>query len=71
MTPSLRRPFGIIGLLLFLFAYVLAAVALFEPVASLHTLVQLPVWLVLGIAWVIPMRPVMQWIETGEWRRKS
>lgn len=68
MTPSLRRPLGIIGLLLFLFAYVLAAVALAEPVATLHPLLQLPVWLILGLAWVIPVRPVLYWIETGRFR---
>jgi hypothetical protein len=71
MTPSLRRPLGILGLILFLFFYVILAVALFEPVASLHVLVQLPVWLFLGLAWVIPMRPVMIWIETGTWRKEQ
>lgn len=69
MTPSLRRPFGIIGLILFLFVYALAAVWIAEPVARLHPLVQLPVWLVLGVAWVIPFRPALLWIETGNWRQ--
>jgi hypothetical protein len=65
MTPSLRRPLGIIGLLLFLFFYALAAVWVAEPVASLPILVQLPVWLLLGVGWVLPFRPIMVWIETG------
>jgi hypothetical protein len=71
MTPSLRRPLGIIGLILFLFAYALFAVWLAEPVARLHVLLQLPVWLLLGLAWVLPVRPVMVWIETGRWGRAA
>ncbi|MFN7173619.1 MAG: DUF2842 domain-containing protein [Thermaurantiacus tibetensis] len=66
--PSLRRPLGIIGLVLFLFVYALGVVRLAEPVATLHPLVQLPIWLVLGLAWVIPFRPVLVWMETGRWR---
>lgn len=69
MTPSLRRPLGILGLLLFLFAYAGLVVELATPLAGLHPLLQLPVWLVLGVAWVIPFRPVLVWIETGRLRR--
>jgi hypothetical protein len=68
MSPSLRRPLGILGLCCFLLVYVLGAVWLFEPVGSLHPLVQLPIWLVLGLAWVFPLRPVIVWIETGRFR---
>jgi hypothetical protein len=68
MTPSLRRPFGIIFLIVLIFAYALFAVWLFEPVGRLHPLIQLPIWLVLGVAWVIPVRPLIIWIETGRWK---
>ncbi|WP_448586335.1 DUF2842 domain-containing protein [Thermaurantiacus sp.] len=70
MTPSLRRPLGVLGLVVFLFVYALAAVRLAAPVATLHPLVQLPVWLVLGLAWVVPLRPLLMWMETGRWRRR-
>jgi hypothetical protein len=68
MTPSLRRPLGVLGILVGIFAYVLFAVWLFEPVAGLHPLLQLPIWIVLGVGWVFPLKPVMAWIETGKWR---
>lgn len=68
MTPHIRRPLGIIALVIGIFAYALFAVWLFEPVASLHPLLQLPVWAFLGVAWVLPLKPVMIWIETGKWR---
>lgn len=69
MTRSLRRPFGIIGLIILILAYALLAVWLFEPVARLHPLLQFPVWLILGIAWVVPAKPLVFWIETGRWRK--
>ncbi|MGQ5701250.1 DUF2842 domain-containing protein [Sandaracinobacteroides sp. A072] len=68
MTPSLRRPLGILALLAGIFAYAIFVVWLFEPVATLHPLIQLPIWLVLGIAWVFPVKPLLVWIETGKWR---
>jgi hypothetical protein len=68
MTPSLRRPLGVLALLVGIFAYALFAVWLFEPVSALHPLIQLPIWAVLGLAWVLPLKPVITWIETGKWR---
>jgi hypothetical protein len=68
MMPSLRRPLGILGLMVAILAYALFAVWLFEPVARLHPLLQAPIWLVIGIAWIFPVRPLMVWIETGRWK---
>ena len=50
MTPSLRRPLGILAVLVGILAYALFVVWLFEPVASLHPLIQFPIWALLGIA---------------------
>lgn len=68
MELTLRRPLGILALVVGLFAYVLFAVWLFEPVGRLHPLLQAPIWLVLGIGWIFPVRPLIVWIETGSWR---
>jgi hypothetical protein len=68
MTPSLRRPLGILAVLVGILVYAFFVVWLFEPVASLHPLIQLPVWAFLGVGWVFPLKPVMIWIETGRWR---
>ena len=65
---TLRRPLGIIALIIGIFAYVLFVVWLFEPVGKLHALIQAPIWMILGIAWIFPVRPLMVWIETGQWR---
>lgn len=66
--PSLRRSFGVLALLVGILCYALFAIWLFAPVSRLHPLLQLPIWLVLGIAWILPARPLIVWIETGKWR---
>jgi hypothetical protein len=68
MSPTLRRPLGILALFVGILAYALFVVWLFEPLAGLHPLLQAPLWLFLGIAWVVPVRPLVVWIETGHWR---
>lgn len=66
--PSLRRSFGIIALFIGLMVYALFAVWVFDPVSRLHPLLQMPIWLVLGVAWIFPVKPLMIWIETGKWK---
>ena len=31
-------------------------------------LVQAPFYLVMGIAWVLPLKPLVRWIQTGSFR---
>lgn len=67
MTPSLRRPLGAIAIFIGLLVYATLAVWLLAPVSRLHPALQLPIWAVLGIVWVLPLKPVIRWIETGKW----
>lgn len=67
-NPNLRAPLGILALLFLILVYALFAVWLFEPVTALHPLLQLPIWIMLGVAWVFPARPLIVWIVTGNWR---
>jgi hypothetical protein len=56
-------------LIVLIAVYALVAVAVADSVSRLHVLVQLPIWIVLGIAWVFPARPLVRWIETGRFRK--
>jgi hypothetical protein len=67
--PSLRKPFGVLLLIALIAIYAVVAVAVAEPITNLHVLLQLPIWIVLGIAWVFPARPLIRWIETGRFRK--
>jgi hypothetical protein len=30
---------------------------------------QTPFYLVAGIVWIFPLKPLLRWMETGRWRR--
>ena len=65
--PKLRKPLGVILLIVLMFAYALIVARLADPVLTLPILLQLPIWIALGIAWIFPMKPLVRWIETGRW----
>jgi len=66
--PTWRIPIGIIALLAALTAYGLAVASFIAPLmAKWHTLLQLPVYIVLGVVWLLPLRRFLIWMETGRW----
>lgn len=69
--PSWRKPAGaffILGLIGLWAALVLLASPWIE---RLPALAQAPVYIVAGIVWiwVLPLRRLLVWMETGRWRR--
>jgi hypothetical protein len=65
--PTLRIPLGILALLFLLALYVLAAVWASQWIERLPVLAQAAVYLVLGVAWLLPLRRFLIWMETGRW----
>lgn len=64
-SPSGRKAAGI-ALILLLIVLWAAFVASLAPVAGKWPiLVQAPYYLVMGIAWIIPLKPLIRWMETG------
>lgn len=37
-------------------------------IGRLPVLAQLPLYVVLGIVWIAPLKPLLRWMETGRWR---
>jgi hypothetical protein len=69
--PTLRIPLGILALLLVLAVYVLAVVWASQWIERLPVLAQAVVYLILGIAWLLPLRRFLIWMETGSWKAPS
>jgi len=66
--PSLRKLAGI-ALILLLIVFWAAFVASLAPfVGRWPILLQAPYYLFMGVVWVIPLRPLVRWIETGSFR---
>ena len=66
--PSWRKPFGM-GLILAIIAAWAMVVASFSgTIGAWPHFVQLAVYVVAGIIWIFPMKPLLRWMETGRWR---
>jgi hypothetical protein len=67
--PTLRIPLGILALLAALTVYGLV-VARYVPglIGQWPAPAQAVIYLVLGTAWLLPLRRFLIWMETGRWR---
>jgi predicted membrane channel-forming protein YqfA (hemolysin III family) len=64
-SPSYRKLAGI-GLILLLIVLWAAFVAsLARVVGNWPVLVQALFYLVMGVAWIIPLKPLIRWMQTG------
>lgn len=67
--PTLRIPLGVLGLLAALALYGMGIARYVAPlITSWPTLVQLPIYVILGVIWLLPLRRFLIWMETGRWR---
>jgi hypothetical protein len=66
--PTWRIPLGILSLVAALLLYgVLIANVLAPVIAGWPTLAQAPIYLVLGVIWLLPLKRFLIWMETGRW----
>ena len=68
MKPTWRKPAGIglILLLILVWAVIVASAA--ELLEGLPWPVHVIYYVVAGIIWILPLKPLLQWMETGRWR---
>ncbi|MFL6730034.1 MAG: DUF2842 domain-containing protein [Sphingomicrobium sp.] len=66
--PSSRKLAGI-ALILLLIAFWAVFVASLAPIVGRWPiLIQTPFYLIMGLAWIAPLKPLVRWIESGQWR---
>lgn len=66
--PSWRKPVGMIFILLLILLWCGIAVTLIDQLSGLNFWLQLPIYAILGIAWIFPIRPLLTWMNTGSFR---
>lgn len=67
--PTIRIPLGVLGLLVALLIYgVLIARYLAPLIERWPALAQAPVYVLLGVIWLLPLKRFLIWMETGRWR---
>lgn len=66
--PSWRKPVGMILILLLILLWCGIAVTLIDQLSGLNFWLQLPVYVILGIAWIFPIKPLLRWMNKGSLR---
>lgn len=68
MTPSWRKPAGALAIVAIIIVYALIVTSLWPVVNGWHWIGQALFWLVAGLLWIAPLRPLLVWMELGRWR---
>lgn len=63
MTPSWRKPAGVLMILGLIVLWCVLIASLSGVVGQLHWAVQTVFYLVTGIVWIAPMKPLLAWME--------
>lgn len=69
--PTWRKPAGMLLILVIILVWAIIIVSASDYIGALPILVQSVVYLVAGVVWIAPMRPLMIWMETGSFRAPS
>jgi Protein of unknown function (DUF2842). len=69
--PSPRKLVGIAAILLLIVIWAAFVAALAPFVGRWPVLAQAPFYLVMGTVWILPLKPLVRWIETGSFRAGS
>ena len=68
-APSSRTVIGTFAIIGIIALWAVLVVMAVEQVSDWPVLVQMAIYLVAGLAWVIPLGPLLRWIQTGHFRR--
>ena len=69
VEPTWRQPFGIFVILAWIALWSVIVVSASIWIAALHWSVHALYYLVAGLVWIVPLKPLLRWMETGRWRR--
>ena len=67
--PSSRKAAGIALILLLILLWTAFVASLAQVVGKWPIIVQAAFYLVMGLAWITPLKPLLRWSQTGRWRK--
>ena len=65
MNPSWRKPAGAFAIIALIIVWTVLVVSLSGQIGRLPTIVQAIIYLVAGVVWILPLRPLLVWMEGG------
>ena len=69
--PNWRKGAGIAAILLLILLWAVLIATFATTVGRWPVLVQALFYLIMGIAWIVPLKPLLRWSQTGHWRKGS
>jgi len=66
--PAPRKLAGITMIVALILLWAAFVASLAPLVGKWPVLIQAPYYLVMGVAWVIPLKPLIRWTQTGSFR---
>ena len=67
MEPSSRKAAAIALILLLILLWAALVASLAQVIGKWPVLVQAAFYLVMGLAWIAPLKPLLRWSQTGRW----
>lgn len=68
MTPTWRKPAGILVIVLLILVWAALVATFAVEVGRRPALVQALFYLITGLVWIAPLKPLLRWTETGRLR---
>ncbi|RST30928.1 DUF2842 domain-containing protein [Sphingomonas ginkgonis] len=65
---AFRKLGGMFAIILLIIVWAVIVASAAPLVGRWPILLQLPFYLVTGIIWIAPLKPLLRWMETGRWR---
>lgn len=66
--PRSRPTAGVFMIMGIIIVWAILIASLSDVVSRWPALVQLLFYIAAGIVWILPLRPILRWSETGRWR---
>ena len=63
--PSWRKPVGIFAILALIAVWTVLIVSFSSEIGGWPVLAQAMFYFVAGVAWILPLKPLLRWMETG------
>ncbi|CAN5317008.1 hypothetical protein BH10PSE12_BH10PSE12_00870 [soil metagenome] len=66
--PSWRKPAGMFLILALIAVWAVIIASLSPWIGRLPGIAQAIVYVFAGVVWILPLKPLLSWMETGRWR---
>jgi Protein of unknown function (DUF2842) len=66
MEPSIRKPLGVLAICVLIAVWAGLVIAASPWIGRLPWWAQAVVYLITGVVWILPLKPLLAWMEGGK-----